>query len=163
MKAIDVERVRALFDYDRQTGTFRWKVRLGTARPGSLAGCKSGCGYTQIGIDGTYYLAHRMAWALENGDDPSAYIDHINGDRRDNRIANLRLTSIAQNAQNQRRPQAGNKSGFLGVEYDRRRAKYRSSIQTEDGRMFLGYFETAEAASEAYLTKKREVHPYGTL
>lgn len=88
-------------------------------------------------------------------------IDHINGDKLDNRALNLRLATVKANAENQTRAHPRNKVGLLGVSL--RRGKFRALIQHNGKRMALGTFDTAEAARERYVQVKRVLHKGSTL
>ena len=90
-------------------------------------------------------------------------IDHINGNRTDNRIANLRAVTRGGNMQNQRRAHASNTSGLLGVYYKPKNKKWAAQIQANKKRMNLGLFKTAEEAHTAYLKAKRELHDTCTI
>jgi hypothetical protein len=89
-------------------------------------------------------------------------VDHISGERADNRYANLRPATDRMNAQNQRRPHREKRSGLpLGVEGVGDR--YRSQIGTRGKKLHLGTFDTPEAAQCAYIEAKRCIHEGSTL
>lgn len=162
--SITQDRLKQLFSYDPLTGIFK---RIVTRRRGA-AGAEPGFiknGRRQIRVDGRAYLVHRLAWLYMHGSFPSLLIDHINGDPMDNRIANLREVTPSGNQQNLRRPNKNNTSGFLGVSYIRRDRKFLAQIKVDGSRKSkrLGYFETAEEASSAYLRAKKELHPFQTI
>lgn len=92
-----------------------------------------------------------------------ASIDHINGDRADNRIANLRQATTAENSQNERGPRAHATSGFLGVGWHAQQSRWRARITVNGKRRHLGLFDTPEAAYAAYVEAKRALHPFSTL
>lgn len=122
-------------------------------------------GYVFVGIDHHVYTAHRLAWLMSYGRWPESGLDHINGDRADNRLSNLRAVSQAVNAQNQRRAHTDNASGFLGVTRVKDSAvrPYVAQI-THNGKVRrIGAFETPELAYAAYLEAKRLTHSGGTL
>lgn len=126
--------------YDPDTGLFH---RRKTGKP---AGSKTAQGYTELWVAGARVYAHRVAWFMSYGDWPEHEVDHINGDRSDNRIANLRDVTRSMNRQNTHKPKG--KSGIVGVEF-------------KDGRWIarfmgkhLGCFKTAEAAKDAYMSAR---------
>lgn len=95
---MDITTLQQALAYDPETGIFTWLVRPSQrARAGSPAGYPTGHGYRAIRYRGEVYLAHRLAWAFVHGAFPPEVMDHINGDRADNRIANLRAVSQAEN------------------------------------------------------------------
>jgi hypothetical protein len=101
---LTAERLRELLHYDPDTGVFTWlRVKGRRVRVGALSGKANGGGYFQIGVDGRIYYAHRLAWLYVHGEWPVASIDHVNCDRCDNRLANLRPATKAQNAANARK------------------------------------------------------------
>ncbi len=162
---LTAEHLRDLLSYDADTGHFVWKVTVAQGvKAGRVAGSTSVWGYRTIQVLGRSYRAHRLAWLYVYGEWPSAYIDHINGNRSDNRIANLRDVPRNVNAQNQRRPQKNNKCGLLGVSWHSQARKWVAQIQRPSGgKKCLGLFETPEAAHEAYLATKRQMHEGCTL
>ncbi|HEY7297610.1 MAG TPA: HNH endonuclease [Xanthobacteraceae bacterium] len=126
-------------------GRFYWRVRCGTAAPGRQAGTWHGGGYRSIRIDGVLYLEHRLAWFYVHGKHPRRQIDHRNRIRTDNRIANLRECSCAQNRCN---VVTRNATGFKGVY--RHYEKWQTHIQLRGKRIYLGVHDTPEAAAAAY-------------
>lgn len=161
MTDLTVERLRELLDYDPDTGLFTWRVRTSKCvTVGAIAGCLDK-GYLRIQIDRRLHLAHRLAWLYITGDWPPAQIDHINGIRDDNRIANLRAATRAENMHNRRKPHSNTTSGYLGV--SRYRGKFMAQIKLDGKSKFLGLFDTPEEAHAVYLEAKRRLHPYGTI
>lgn len=143
-----LERLRHLLSYDQDTGFFRWRNPEGK-KAKTLAGREAGClnayGYRVIRIDGVLYQASRLAWLYVHEREPSDEIDHANGTRDDNRIANLREATRAQNVANQG-AQTRNASGLKGVSWHAGDKKWRARI----GRKFLGNFDSKAEASAAY-------------
>lgn len=92
--------------------------------------------------------AHRVAWAIHYGEWPAGQVDHINGDQTDNRIANLRCVSDAENKRNLSL-RAKNKTGHHGVWWDERRGKYQAYIAEDKRRVSLGRFDRLEDAVAA--------------
>jgi hypothetical protein len=113
---------------------------------------KSKDGYEYINLLGGTYRYHRIVWALVHGEIPNYLsIDHINGDRSDNRIENLRLATRRQNAQNKAKKEGG-KAKYKGVAYHTFRGlgTYNATIGTEWGKVVSGSFRTSEEAAMAY-------------
>ena len=94
---------------------------------------------------------------------PENQIDHINGVRHDNRIDNLRDVLQSTNAQNQRKPSATNKCGFLGVNFHKCSNRWIAQIHVQGKKKHLGLFDTPKEAHEAYVTAKRELHEGCTI
>lgn len=154
-------RIRELLRYEPETGNFYWLKRTGRCSAGAIAGCIEHRGYRVISIDGKRYYAHRLAWIYVHGL-VRDYIDHINGDRDDNRIANLRDVDCKTNRQNTRRAYSSNKStGILGVRL--LKGKYVSQIWINGKDKHLGTFATAEEAHAAYVKAKRLYHAGCTI
>ena len=158
---MDQQRLRELLDYDAETGRFVWRQANKRVKAGTVAGYVGNDGYVRIRASGTRFLAHRLAWFYVHGTWPAGEIDHINGDRSDNRIANLRDVSRLTNRQNMRRAQADNRSGLLGVSLTNNRCK--ASIRSGGKNHHLGYFASPEAAHAAYVAAKRQTHEGCTL
>jgi hypothetical protein len=148
--------VRQMLDYDPQTGIFVWKVWRGrTNKIGKVAGTSDRMGYRKIMLGGRFYMAHRLAWLYVHGEWPPVYMDHINGDTSDNRIANLRPATHTQNALN-KGMHRNNTSGYKGVVWIKSRGYWTATIQVNGKRRRLGVFDSKEAAHEAYSAAARE-------
>jgi hypothetical protein len=146
--AVTRDEVISLLNYDPETGLFRWRVDRGrTAKVGWVAGSIDSSGHRQIMIRGRGYAAHRLAWLIVHGEMPDAEVDHRNGERDDNRIANLRLASDLEQAAN-RRPRG--RSRYKGVTFHRRQRKWHAAIGGTKTRTHLGTFDTEEDAAAAY-------------
>jgi hypothetical protein len=157
------DELRDLLEYSAETGVFIWRVRPSKAvLSGTPAGCKEKrIGYITIGIRGRIYKAHRLAWLHTYGSWPKGLIDHINGNKSDNRIANLRDVFADGNAQNIRKPNRRNKSGFMGVIFFQN--KWRASITVTGKTKWLGDYATPEEAHQVYLVAKRKYHGACTI
>ena len=162
---ITLERAREVFHYDENTGALTWAMRPAfRCHIGDIAGGIDNKGYCSVKIDGKSYKHHRLIWFLTIGAWPSGEIDHINGIPTDNRWANLREATHAQNMQNQRRAMKKNSSGFLGVSRRKdRKDSWRAQIEVNGKNKSLGCFRTPELAHIAYVEAKRKLHPRGTL
>lgn len=155
--ALAVNAIKAKLSYNPETGEFSRLVRCGKYTGGTLAGSlnkSKGQGYIIISINGKMYRAHRLAWLFVYGTLPPKgfEIDHINGNRADNRLANLRLATRSQNNANGRR-RVDNKSGLRGVS-PFRGTRWRVTINNRH----VGVFKTKEAAAAAYADCAREAH-----
>ena len=155
--------VSGVLDYDPITGVFRWRVNRGRGvKAGDVAGSHDSQGYRQIGISGRMYLSHRLAFMLMTKAWPVAQIDHINGVKDDNRWSNLRDVYRGVNTQNQRKAQKNSKTGLLGASQDKA-GRYQATIKLNGKTRYLGAFNTAEEAHQAYLEAKRKLHEGCTL
>ena len=162
MKEFNLENILEVVHYDAETGKFAWKANRQKALIGKEICEISDQGYVYIRVLGRRILAHRLAWFVVHGELPSSPLDHFNGDRTDNRIANLRLCTNSQNLQN-RGKQANNTSGYMGVSWHKVRSKWRATIQIDKKHMHLGLFDTAEDAYAAYCYAKSEMHDFSAV
>lgn len=155
---VTFERLMELLSYDGKTGVFHWrKSRQGVKAKYNLrAGTISNVtGYVQISIDRKVYLAHRLAWLYVHGRWPVGQIDHINTNRTDNRIHNLREATINQQRHNSNKKRT-NTTGFKGVTFQA--GKFVAMITHNRKVYYLGRFSTAEAAAEARNKAAKEMH-----
>lgn len=150
MKSLEHRRLLELLHYDPAKGIFVWKKQRSQMPAGSLAGTPHNCGYWHINVAGQLYLAHRLAWFYVTGKWPTNQIDHINGDRRDNRFENLRLANGSQNNANARL-RKDSSSGFKGVSFHKQRRMWRSTICIDGKQKHLGLFSTPEEGHVAYM------------
>jgi len=161
---MDAVRLRELLVYDPEAGVMTRRVRVGCAAAGSPFGTRDGNGYLVGSVGNRLYRLHRLAWLYMTGEWPQGEVDHINGDRADNRWANLRDVSKAENMQNIKRARRDNcATGLLGASLDKRDGRYKAKIGVGGKQKHLGCFATAQEAHEAYLAAKRQLHPGCTL
>ena len=158
-------RLMEVLSYDHESGVFTWKISPGSsAKKGDEAGSANAAGYTLIRVDGTLYLAHRLAFLFMSGEMPPDLVDHINCDKGDNRWINLRHATQSENQQNRKKAQSNNKSsGLLGVYWSQQNEAWAAKAVVDGIQYHAGTHQTPEEAHQAYLTKKAVVHPYGTL
>lgn len=151
--SIPIDLVRSLFLYDPETGSIKWNaVRCGT-KFGSEAGTYHK-GYRRVKISGQLVLAHRLAWAIHYGKWPDGEIDHINMDRSDNRIANLRDVARSENMVNRHYPVGESKK--RGV--SRHKYGWQVCISINGERKYIGLFKTIEEAHAERLKAESIIH-----
>lgn len=174
------ELLSTIVSYDKGTGKFTWKRRP----PESFVGSEfrdsvktaanwnsrwagkpaftgmAPTGYWRAAVDGVHYAAHRIAWKLVTGRDPNVEIDHINGDRADNRWSNLREVSRKVNRQNAQRNK-NNTSGVTGVCWFKPTKAWQVRIGHNYQKLCLGYFKDFDEAVKVRLAaeKKFKFHP----
>lgn len=159
------EELEKLFSYDPETGFLFWKVSMGKAKRGSVAGSlDKKHGYIRVRIDGKNYQAHRLVWILNNGDIPEGmYVDHIDHNKANNHLQNLRLVTSYINQKN-RSLGKNNRSGVLGVHYRGDRNKWQATINYDHNTVFLGNFDDwfeavcARKSAEAHVGGFHENH-----
>ena len=150
-RGISQARLLELFEYDRSTGLFKWKVSLSNRCPaGSTAGTLHTKGYIRISIDRVFYYAHHLAWLYVYGVLPKI-LDHINLNPSDNRIENLRIASMRENQAN-RGLSKNNTSGVKGVRWESRRKKWVAKFGRHG---YAGAYDDIDEAAEAYIRKAR--------
>ncbi len=141
--------LKKIVKYNPKTGIFTWLISTNNrALIGSEAGCKDGCGYIKIMVNGKQEYAHRLAWLYVNGYFPENDIDHINRDKSDNKISNLRHVSHRCNTRNCK-VAANSKTGVTGVTVSSRTPGWFSYIYIDYGKIYLGFFKNFKDAVEA--------------
>lgn len=145
---ITQERLKQLLHYDPDTGIFTRIESNRVDRLGKQAGSCNTKGHIQIRLDGTLYVAHRLVWLYMTGEFPINQLDHIDGDKTNNKIANLREATNKQNQENVPL-QVNNTSGYRGVSFDKRLKKFRAYVCHNRQQITLGFFITAELAAAA--------------
>lgn len=142
--------LRESLSYDIVTGIFkRAKTTSPKSKYGSIAGYKNTAGYIVIRVNSRPYYAHRLAWLYHYGRLPSSEIDHVNGDKSDNRISNLRLCDKYQNQCNREHCKNA-KIKMKGVDFMKSKGKFRARIRVRGKDIHLGLFSSAEEAKRAY-------------
>lgn len=154
-KVIDAETVRAFVIYDQETGYFWQRTPRAGCRNGVPLGHVESNGYRRIMIHGHRILAHHLAWLYVHGEMPPLNLDHRNRKPDDNRIENLRLATKKQNSANTR---AKCPSGLKGAHYNRFRGYWQSYIRSGGQSRFLGRFDSALDAHNAYMKAAIEIH-----
>lgn len=154
--------IDSFLNYDPDGGQFTWKVSSGTVKAGAVAGTVTKNGYLKISICGKSYRAHRLAWIIMNGNSPSDQLDHIDGNRLNNSISNLRECSNLQNGQN-KRSKPGSSSKYLGVHWNSRIMKWQASIKINGVSKYLGVFDDEEDAYSAYKSEKNLIHRFNPI
>jgi hypothetical protein len=145
-----MEQVGPLLDYRPDTGHFYWRRYAPNRRKNLLAGTVNGRGYWQVSIQGKSYLGHRLAWLMYYGERPEGQVDHVNRDRTDNRITNLRLATLAQ--------QRANSRGWSSIGMPKGVRPHGPSFQAHFRKKAIGTFPTPELAHAAYCAAARAVY-----
>lgn len=162
VQGLTAERAREVLVYEPSTGKLFWRNDVFKGpRAGTLAGNIHPNGYWRVRIDGVTHLAHRVIWLHVHGSWPRHQIDHINGSRADNRIANLRDVDNRTNSENKRKPNSRNVTGFMGVVKHRKR--FKAVIRVMDQGVHIGVFDDPMEAHHAYIQAKRSLHKGCTL
>jgi len=144
------DRFLEVFNYDGVTGLLTWKVRTSNrVTVGAVASCPSGNGYIKVRVDSVLHYAHMVIATMVFGDIPDRFeIDHINGNRSDNRICNIRLVSPQENRRNQG-GRKDNRSGATGVIWRTDAHKWAAYIGLGDRIKHLGLFDSFNQACHA--------------
>jgi len=151
-------RLKELLEYNPDSGIFVWNCSNGLKiKKGDIAGPVYGSGYRNIRLDGRTYPAHRLAWLYVHGKLPKNIIDHINHNRMDNSIRNLRDITPSQNAKNKNLG-GRNKSGVMGV--SRRNGRWWAQIKASKKLISLGFFDDF---FEACCARKSAENRYGFM
>ena len=137
-----MEEFKKYLNYDPATGNFSWKHNT------FIAGTFRNDGYIQLCVRRNLELAHRVAWYFVHNEVPKI-IDHVNGKRADNRIANLCNVTMHENGFNRHNMNSNNSSGIDGVSYHKPRNKWRARFIVNGKLHHVGTFSTKEKAADA--------------
>lgn len=150
------DEVNAVLRYE--DGRLYWRATLsGRAMVGGRAGCLNHDGYRRVQIRLQRVGEHRLVWLLNTGRWPPNDIDHLNCDRSDNRIENLREATRSQNMMNTGKPKK-NTSGYKGVHWRKDCQKWESYIKANGKKHHLGFFDDAETAGYARQSATLKLH-----
>lgn len=161
---VDLSYAQSILDYNPVSGELTWKTRSDVGLwwndryAGKVAGSISPNGYRQILINKQSHKSHRIAWLLFYGEWPSLCIDHIDRNRTNNKIENLRLATKAENGRNAN-IQKNNTTGVTGVYWRGKRKKFEAQIRDNGKLKSLGYFNRIEDAKSA--RERAEVNIFG--
>jgi len=145
---ITLEEAQNLLHYDPEKGALTWRVFRGSrAKAGDLAGTAAN-GYLRVRVGDSLYYVHRLAWFIYYGKWPENQIDHINGNRIDNRIENLREANHSINGKNTE-IHRNNTTGHSGVTWNKKRRKYVAQIKVNYKVIYLGYYTDIDGAVAA--------------
>lgn len=153
---ISLEVVRELLEYIPDTGTLLQKKARPKVKVGAIAGAVTPYGYRYIQINGRKYAAHRLVWLIETGAMPVGELDHIDGNKLNNRITNLRIVTRKQNCEN-KGAQKNNQLGLRGVSFNTRLKKYVAQIQHNGVNLHLGVFVDPQDARAAYIEAQKKL------
>ena len=148
---VPVAVLREWLSYDAETGALHWRKGKKKVSVGNRAGYLAMQGHRVVKVEKSRFYAHRIAWAIHYGEWPpdDSDVDHINGNKDDNSIRNLRLASRAQNLHNQKR-NSRNTSGVKGVCWNKREKKWMAQIRHNGARVTIGYYRDLGEAAKAY-------------
>jgi hypothetical protein len=152
------QRLKELVSYDKETGNFFRNVPVANIKAGLVVARPAKNGYVRMHIDGHLYYLHRLAWFYEHNEWPIA-IDHIDGNKQNNKIENLRSATYGQNMQNtSAKTKAA--SGFKGAYFHPKTKNWQSKIMLDGKTKSLGYYKTPEEAHQAYIDGKNKFHTF---
>lgn len=160
------EQLSTVLECIPETGSLTWKPRVesspyikawNTKYAGKQAGNLTGLGYLHTQAFGRRLFVHRIVWLFAHNEWPPTLLDHVNGDRADNRISNLRAVPHAINLRNQALRRT-NKSGVMGVHWSAQRRKWVAKIVVGGRTIILGHFDSVDEAASA---RKEADRQYG--
>jgi hypothetical protein len=161
-KILSYEELVSKVVYHPETGLFSWKKDheyAKTIKAGDVISPNArSMGYRVACINKVRFYQHKLVWLYVHKQWPDRQIDHINGDKSDNRIENLRLATHSQNQHNRKKLKS--RSGLVGAYRSSRGNTWYSTIMANNKKNYLGTFKTAEEAAQAYAKAKKELHPF---
>lgn len=145
----------SLFNY--KNGNLYWKVsRSNCIKIDQIAGTTPKDQRTRICIDYKIFLIHRVIFAMHHGFMPK-YIDHIDGNTKNNCIENLREATFNENVQNSK-IRIDNTSGIKGVSWNKNKKKWDAVINKNNKKIFIGRFKNLEDAKTAINQQRKILH-----
>ena len=149
------ELVHELFEY--KEGNLYWKIaRSNRIKVGQIVGCVHEHGYRYTNLNKKPTLVHRLVFLYHHGYMPE-FIDHIDGNRSNNLISNLREATRNQNAHNAKK-RKDNTSGIKGIHWDKKRNKWRACFEKNKKNYDAGFFESIEQAQRALIDLRNAIH-----
>jgi hypothetical protein len=158
---ITQSRLKELFNYNKNTGELVRIEKRRKAKIGELAGNIRSDGYTRVKIDNKSYYAHRLVWLYVYGSFPKE-LDHIDGNRSNNCILNLRECFHFQNNQNQV-SRKNTSSKYIGVCFNKASKKWQAYIMFNYKKIHLGLFVNEDEAYESYCNAKKRLHTFNPI
>jgi hypothetical protein len=154
---ITQDQVKELFNYDKRTGDLTWKAPLNCSiKIGAAAGYVDANGYLISQIAGKKYKNHRIIFLYCHGYLPPI-LDHIDADKLNNRIDNLRVCTLSENSHNAN-IRKDNKSGIKGVSFSRSSKKWLAQIQVNGKKIYIGLFDSIKCAEKAVRERRSLIH-----
>ena len=151
------EELKKFLDYDMETGIFTWKIKRKRVNAGDIAGTCKLNGYLQIMINYKFYLCHRLAWLYIYGEFPNGILDHIDGNRANNKIFNLRQATSRQNNINAKLSKR-NTSGVKGVYWHTQNKKWYAQININGKNKHIGFFNDIDSAKKSVMETREKYH-----
>ena len=151
--------LKEMLDYNKDTGKFIWRTPRGNnkIKAGDIAGSITSKGYGVIKYNGKIYLVHRLVWLYVYGQFPTSPLDHINCDKADNRLCNLREASYKQNSHNINKRKSCS-SKYKGIHWDKNRQMWRARIVIDGKPRCLGFYTTEGDAHCVWCNFAEEHH-----
>ena len=148
--------IRRLTNYNEETGEFTWSANAHKKVRGKPVGSMSRNGYLVTKVDYKRYLVHRLVWLYVHGEFPKDEIDHINRNKADNRVSNLRDVDRFTNVHNKSKT-SNSVSGYTGVRRTSNKKRWQAFIHMGGKFMNLGVYDTIDEALSARVEYKRRV------
>lgn len=157
MTGVNQEELKQLLYYDEKIGRFIRVLSKGRAKVGDIAGTLNQNGYRSVQVNGKPCQEHCLVWLYTYGAFPKGLIDHVDCDKSNNRLENLRESSNAENQRN-RGKNSNNTSGYKGVVWCKRTRKWKAQICTDGKTKSIGRCVSKEEAYHARCLAAKELH-----